>query len=181
MIFGNKKSFAIEIKVNNLFYDKYIGEGYFLVYINNKRYGLKKKYATMFLCISDELKYYYKNTVNQNLGLEKLSKEKISEAFYFQNFTENPVGDLYEGLLYKIKNLMEWKPEAAFDDGSHLIHFDEENQTRIIGFKSCRKRNYFFVRKNSEEEIVLSRNDFKEILNSAYMYLQSYVKDELEK
>ena len=57
MIFGSKAIFAIEVEVNNCFYDKFIGEGKFLVYIydtaivmicfvnqKNWKYGLPKQH-----------------------------------------------------------------------------------------------------------------------------------------
>ena len=58
MIFGSKAIFAIEVEVNNCFYDKFIGEGKFLVYIYDTAYGLDKNYATTFLCIMDDLRKF---------------------------------------------------------------------------------------------------------------------------
>lgn len=178
MLFGDKSKFAIEISINNVFGDKHVGEGCFLVFINFQEYGLKKKYATTFLCIADQLIDFYKNKKNSNLYLENETKELIANYYYIQNFTDNNINEENIELSSKIKNLIEWSPESAFDDGSHLIHFDDGEQTRIIGFKSCKKRSNFCVREKSICEIVIPRILFTETIYSAYSYLQSFVKEE---
>lgn len=177
MLFGDKSKFAIEISINKILGDKYVGEGCFSVFINFQEYGLKKKYATTFLCIADQLIDFYKNKKNSNLSLGKEPKELIANSYYIHYFTDNIINEENPELSSKIKNLIEWAPESAFDDGSHLIHFDDGEQTRIIGFKSCKKQSNFCVKEKSIMEIIIPRTEFKEILYSAYSYLQSFVKE----
>lgn len=176
MLFGKKRKFAIEIKINNIFGDKYIGEGFFVVFINNRMYGKTDKYATVFLCIADELKKFYDNKFNSSLFLDDIEKERIANFYYMQNFTEEDVRFDDKVLLQKIKSLVEWNPESAFDDGSHLIHFDNDDGTRIIGFKSSSTYGKFAVDIKSVEETTISRSEFKNILSDAYEYLQSFIK-----
>lgn len=177
MLVGDKSKFAINIQVNNVFGDKYVGEGCFSVFINFQEYGLKKEFSTTFLCISDQLIDFYKNKKNAGLNLDKETKELIAKYYYIQNFTDNNVNEKNFELLSKTKNLIEWAPESAFDDGSHLIHFDDGEQTRIIGFKSGKNKSSFCVREKSVNEIIIPRTSFEEILYSAYSYLQSFVKN----
>lgn len=175
MLFGDKSKFAIEIKVNNIFGDEYVGEGSFVVIINNKHYGDCDKYATTFLCIIDELKRFYKNTTNTSLCFESIKKETIANFYYLQNYADDFKSTYDYALLTKTKSLIEWSPESAFDDGSHIIHFDDNNTTRVIGFKSCSKNGNFIVEPESIEEVVIDRNIFIDILHKTCEYLQSFI------
>ncbi len=71
------------------------------------------------------------------MELESFDGNEIAKCYYLQNYSETNLSDCDKDFLNKTKNLLEWSPEAAFDDGSHVMHFDDGDTTRIIGFKSC--------------------------------------------
>lgn len=173
MVLGNKNRFAIEVNVNNLFHDEYIGEGNFIVYINNFSYGLREEYATVYLCIIDILKNFYLELKNINLGLDKYSKNDIAMYHYMQKYGEIDPSGYDKFLLQKTQHLIEWLPESAFDDGSHIIHFDDDETVRLIGYKSCSIDEHFCVEESSVSEIVIPRIEFSEILKLTYEYLES--------
>ena len=174
MLFGNKNEFALEIEINNFFDDDFIGEGIFNVHIKNKRYGLTDMYATTFLYIVDELSKFYSTRINGDFDFEKNTKEEIASCFYDQWFTENDLTAYSINLIDSTKSLVEWAPESAFDDGSHVIHIDRNNTTRIIGFKSCERNGTSMIEKNSIREANLSRDEFKKIILCAYNFLKKH-------
>lgn len=77
-------------------------------------------------------------------------------------------------MLRKSKKLEVWAPEAAFDDGSYLIQFDNNAKTRLVAFKSCSKEGICTVKKKSVSEITLDSNEFKKILSGVYLYLTRF-------
>lgn len=173
MIFGDKTIFAIEVNVNNLFHDEYIGEGNFIVYVNNYSYGLMDEYATVYLCIVDILKIFSSELKNINLGLEKYNEKEIAMYQYIQKYGEKGFANYDEFLLQKTSHMVEWLPESAFDDGSHLIHLDNDGMVRLIGYKSCCKGERFSVDDSSVNEVIISRAKFVSITTATYKYLES--------
>lgn len=174
MIFGSKAIFAIEVEVNNCFYDKFIGEGKFLVYIYDTAYGLDKNYATTFLCIMDDLRKFSQNSSNVDVDLSNYTAYEIAMCYYCQNYSEQDLSMYSDDLLRKSKKLEVWAPEAAFDDGSYLIQFDNNGKTRLVAFKSCSKEGICTVKKKSVSEITLDSNEFKKILSGVYLYLTRF-------
>ena len=173
MVLGNTNRFAIEVNVNNLFHDEYIGEGNFIVHINNFSYGLREEYATVYLCIIDILKNFHLEFKNTDLGLEKFSKNEIAMYHYMQKYGEVDSTEYDKFLLQKTQHLTEWLPESAFDDGSHVLHFDVDEKVRLIGYKSCSIDEHFCVEESSVNEIFIPRIEFAEILRLTYEYLES--------
>jgi hypothetical protein len=172
MIFGDKRSFAIEIEVNNFFHDEYVGEGKFFTYINNQRYGIDNEYATTFLYIKDELFLFLNKLQNSIEELLLFSSTEISIAYYCQNYSDVDLSKLNENLLNLAKHLVAWSPESAFDDGSYIIHFDYGDKTRIIGFKSCMIKDKCMVQKDSVNEVFITRVEFERILRESLDYLK---------
>lgn len=172
MIFGDKGSFAIEIEVNNFFHDEYVGEGKFVIYINNQRYGIDNEYATTFLCIKDELFLFLNNLQNSIEELLRFSSTEISIAYYCQNYCDVDLSKLNDNLLNLTKHLVAWSPESAFDDGSYIIHFDYGDKTRIIGFKSCMIKDKCMVQKDSVNEVFIKREEFERIIRESLDYLK---------
>lgn len=171
MLFGNKKTFCVEVDINNCFHDDFVGEGKFIIYIKNVAYGLDEPYATTFYCIKDELLQFSKNLINSNLQFDQFSALEIAEAYYLQNYSDANLLELKKELLSITKNLVTWSPESAFDDGSYLIQIDNNNFTRLIAFKSVLQSGKATVNKESVNEIIIQRTIFEQTLNKALVYL----------
>lgn len=176
MFFGDKERFAIEIEINNYFYDDFVGEGKFLAYIHGYCYGLHEDYSTVFLCIRDLLKKFYFEEVNTDKIFLNFSSTEIAYSYYLPIYSDISFNDIDKQLLKASENLEVWTPESAFDDGSYMIHFDTNNRTRIIGFKSYIENETCNIKKESINEIIISRPEFKNILLTAYNYLNSQKK-----
>lgn len=173
MLFGNKERFAIYIEINNFFHDNSVGEGIFNVYIKNECFGVQDKFSTTFLCIIDELKKFYLTAQNENLNLNQYSKQEIAQCYYDQYFTESDLSKYSDDLLAGTRLIVEWAPESAFDDGSHIIHIDEKKMTRIIGFRSCMCNEICKVLPRSEKEIYIEKEELKKILLEAIEFLNN--------
>lgn len=140
MLIGGKDKFAIETECNNFYYDEWIGEGYFIVYIDGCPYGIRDTYATLLYCI------YYDMEELQNkefLNLDTLadySDASIAEVFYDMHCREKHRKDIkdYEKLEHLIRNQrIDWpNPECAFDDGSFVLQLREHDYVRLIGFQT---------------------------------------------
>ena len=174
MLFGTKEIFGIEIEINNLFHDEWIGEGKFIVHICGKSYGLDELYATILYSIPNELYNYYQKPYNTNLDLQDFESHTIAKGYYLQNYSETDLSGWDQDFLNKTQKLREWSPEAAFDDSSHVIHLDDGHMTRVIGFKSCMIDNDCMVMDNSCSEIQLPREEFKRVIKDAYLFLKSF-------
>lgn len=173
MIFGNKDFFAIEVEVNNVFHDEFIGEGKFIIYINNKSYGVHSPYATMFFCIMEQICYFINNKVNVNNIFKDYSYKDISKCYYNQNYSDIILNEYSKEFLKQTKQLITWAPEAAFDDGSYLIQIDDDELTRLIAFKSYSNGSICSVEEGTETEIILDRHEYIKILQSVYNYLKN--------
>lgn len=175
MLFGDKSKFGLEIEVNEIYGNEFIGDGFFVVYIDNICYGKRDKYATTFVSIVNDLLIFYSNLKNTNTGLENYSKEEIAICFYCQGYSDANLSKYKYELLEKTKYLYAWNPDEAFDDGSWVMHFDDDEKTRIIGFKSCMLDDVNSkVIENSVHEITIPRKDFRMIVYDAYKFLKSY-------
>lgn len=174
MEFGNKSFFALEIEINEIYYNQFVGDGFFVIYIDNNCYGRREEYATTFPGIIRQLENCLKSRVNSGITLENYSKENIAEGYYLQHYSEADLVAYDQNLLSKTKTLWEWSPDEAFDDGSHVIHFDDGDTTRIIGFKSCMADGDCKVMEHSCSEIHMPREDFKGIIKDAYLFLKSF-------
>lgn len=171
MLFGSKDSFAIEIEINNFFHNKHVGEGKFIVYLKNEIYGVNKEFATTFLCIKDELYNFYKNFINSDIELCSYSSIEIAKSYYLQNYSDIDISYLNSDLLKRTKHLISWSPESAFDDGSFVMHFNNNEKTRIIGFKSYMENEICMVKETSIIEVIINYNEFLEVIKDAYNYL----------
>ena len=176
MFFGSKKTFGIDIEINNFFSDESIGEGKFLIYICNNIYGLDKSYATTFLCILDELQKYSQNLINTTANLENFSAKEIAKCYYCQNYSDIDLSSYNQNLLAETKNLEIWSPESAFDDGSYLIQIDNNKKTRLIAFKSCIQNGSCNILDNSVQQIFLERKEFENLLFKVYSWIKGFSK-----
>lgn len=173
MIFGDKSSFAIEIEIDEIYNDCFIGDGFFIVFINGVFYGRRERNATSFPSTLNQLSYFIDNMINTDISLENKSKEDISIGYYCQNYSEKNLSCYNKDFLEKTCNLITWSPDEAFDDGSYVIHFDNAGKTRIIGFKSCMENDNCMVKFGTENEIVICREEFERVLKETCDYLIS--------
>lgn len=173
MLIGNKDRFAIEINIDEIYNNHFIGSGSFLVYVNGFCYGVKEEYATYFMCIAGELDEFSNKMINSNLNIDDYSKEDIAKCFYGLRFSDYDLSSYDTDFLEKVRHLKEWAPESAFDDRTHLIHFDDNNKTRIVIFKSCTLNDVYVVKSDTVQEIIIPREEFCDVIRNAIDYMLS--------
>lgn len=168
MIIGNKSRFGIESIITEA-YERlsFRALGYFVIYINNIKYGIDLPDTSMLACSFDEIE---SRLLRRGLHTAPFCKEpnanEIADAACKSVYSEERKEEYFFGIsrvdFYDIivTNKLFWVPDGdeAFDDGSHILHFDVENQVRLIGFK--RFENDI----NNLTEIWLDADDFYKIL-----------------
>ncbi|ASF48512.1 Imm42 family immunity protein [Methylovulum psychrotolerans] len=145
MIIGNKSTFAIESSITRAYGRlSFRALGYFVIHIGGTSYGINSPDATLLACSFDEIKNRFidRGTHKASFAIEPSAK-KIANAINMSIYSESQIDENFFGMslseFYDIvtTNHIIWAPDGdeAFDDGSHVLHFDIENHVRLIGFK----------------------------------------------
>ncbi len=172
MRFGNPALFAIESSITYA-YDS-IGQralGFFVIYIKDERYGVRSSNASLLACSLD--------AVRRRLARRGLHRcpivlhadavdfvKAIRSVMYDQNQQRNKFFGLTADELRDSVSFNEllWAPDGdeAFDDGSHVMHFDCGNKVRLIAFRNAIDQS---VVDGSVVEAWLDADDFYTILD----------------
>lgn len=145
MISGNKKVFAIKWDITEAYVNQnQMALGFFVLYLNGKKFGVDEPDATMLACSFNEVKQRIARRGHHDAGFALNVKpfqiaEAVYESFYdsvneYNSFFGIPVSDFINNV--SVKRLL-WAPDgdAAFDDGSYVIHIDCGNFVRLIAFR----------------------------------------------
>lgn len=146
IIVGDKSRFAIESYVTEYF--ERLSQralGYFVIYIGGKVYGNRSAGATLLACSFDAVnrRLARRGTHIVSFGMEE-SVEKLvycvhaalyedcSPQMRFWNLSPEHFYD--EIIAHEI--ILAPDGDAAFDDGSHILQFDQGNFVRLVAFKN---------------------------------------------
>lgn len=176
MIIGDKQIFAIDFKIYTPIDNFFIGDGYFLVYIDGFEYGIKKSNATVFGSIEWELKTEFMNHVNnENLELCGFSRQNICDVYYDKHYREiNDFSiDDYEAISKTLeespKSIKEWSLETAFDDGSFVLQYNTKNEICLLGFKT-----YEYEKIKDIHSACISKEYYINVLNTFFSELDRF-------
>ncbi len=146
MIIGNPSVFAIESGISKAFERlSFRALGYFVIHVGGRRYGVLEPDATLLACSLDEVQ---DRIARQGSHIAPYSGEpdagRIAEAFRNSSHAPDQENELFFGLPLKdfqdaiYSNHIPWAPDGdeAFDDGSHVLHFDQGESVRLIAFRS---------------------------------------------
>lgn len=172
MLVGNPSAFAIESGLTHVYADRgQLGLGYFLIHLGGKTYGVRSSEATLLACSFDSVvrRLVRRGSHVAPFGAAE-SADKIASAYLRASFEETESHERFFGMSAdELTDLMAereivWAPDGdeAFDDGSHVLHFDQGKQVRLIGFKN---RDDISVAA-SLSEIFLDAEEFYNLLNS---------------
>jgi hypothetical protein len=149
MLIGDPSIFAIESDVTKA-YERlsFRALGFFLIHIGGFCYGVRSSEATMlansFETVRERIILRGKHTASfatePNAG-------SIADAYRDAIFAPDQEDEEFFGIPqpefadFFCSDILVWAPDGdeAFDDGSHVLHFDVENRVRLIGFKSNRE------------------------------------------
>lgn len=144
-IVGNPTDFAIEWKIDQAFNQLGLRAlGFFRIHLNGKDFGVKQTNATLMACSYDSV---VRRISNRGLHIATFSNEptyEIMETYvalqYSVKGATKPLIDvkLADFGNSKIGPELVWAPDGdeAFDDGSHIFHFDQGDKVRLIAFKN---------------------------------------------
>jgi immunity protein 42 of polymorphic toxin system len=152
MIIGDPKVFALESGISVAYPSLgQRGLGFFLIHVEGAGYGVRAPDATMLACSFDEvgrrLERRGSHSAPFSVGVDACQlAEAVRRALYFdvppqERFFGMSQGD-FAAHVYDKKLL--WAPDGdeAFDDGSYVLQLDQEDQVRLIGFKSNEHQPY---------------------------------------
>lgn len=146
MIVGNPTTFAIESSITQPYEQLHFRAlGYFVIHLGGSMFGVRSSDATMLASSFDE--------VNRRIARrgahfaafgEEPDARRIVDAFRSATYDESRQGERFFGLSSAefrdivAANEIVWAPDGdeAFDDGSHVLHFDQGAHVRLIAFKN---------------------------------------------
>lgn len=146
VIVGNPSTIAIESGLTHCYADRsQLGLGYFLIHLGGKTYGVRSAEATLLACSFDSVveRLARRGSHVASFGTTEAAEE-IAGAYLRATFEETESNERFFGMSADaLTDLMAeheivWAPDGdqAFDDGSHVLHFDQGSQVRLIGFKN---------------------------------------------
>ena len=137
---GDCSTFAIESfvlgSVESL---SQLGVGYFCIFVGGKRFGLNSPDATLLGCSEDAVRRLIERRGKHIVvAAAALNAAAIVNTFQVAEYSTDrmiPASAVkLKDRLYEAQAV--WAPDgdAGFDDGGHVLHFDEGKTVRLIGF-----------------------------------------------
>ncbi len=141
MIVGDPNRFAIESTVS-VAYERlsFLALGHFAIHLSGTCYGVRKPDATMIALSYDTVRSIIKNRgSHKEETVTDWTAGQVADfhlVYYGAELPPNHPGVKHVD-IYNIGHL-DWTStcDEAFDDGSHILHIDEEDSVRLIGFRS---------------------------------------------
>ena len=172
MIVGDPGTFAIESVITEAYeYPGLMALGYFIIHLCGRSFGLKELDATMLACSFDEVarRIRGRGSYNPPFPLDS-SAGRIANAFIRAGYepTHEDSEQFFEIVapeFRKATRRLEWAPDgdAAFDDGSYVLHLEDLKNVRLIGYVSTPA---YLYDAQSLREIWLPIDDFYAILQN---------------
>jgi hypothetical protein len=151
VLVGDPSTFAIEsVLVEAYDTPSLLGLGFFAVHINGHSYG-QRGWASTHLAgpfggVKRRIADRGKHTAPFS---QRASAEEIAHAFRNAFYAEQQEVELlglnlgdFEQIIVS-NQLADWQEDAAFDDGSYILHFDLMDKVRLIAFKSWSHDDYY--------------------------------------
>jgi hypothetical protein len=147
LFFGNLSAFALESRSSEAFARPSLRAlGYFIIHVAGRSYGVRQDDATMLACSFEEVGRRLERRGGHTAPFASNPDGKaIAESVYNATYgPENAVSSLPGLSLPQVHDLvvgnhLQWAPDgdAAFDDGSFVIHLDVEDRVRLLAFKTA--------------------------------------------
>jgi hypothetical protein len=120
--------------------------GFFVLHIGGKSCGVRSSAATVLACSFDAVRRRLARRGKHcvELGAEP-NAAKIVDAVRAAMYDEDRQGESFFGMSAEelrnalARNEIVWAPDgdAAFDDGGHVLQFDEGDRVRLIAFRNA--------------------------------------------
>jgi hypothetical protein len=144
---GNPSVLAIESSITQPYARvSQRGLGYFVIYVGGNRYGIRAPDATLLACSLDSVRRRIarRGTHVAPFATESSAKA-IVDAFHGVTYDADRQDEIFFGLARDefrdtlTRNEIVWAPDgdAAFDDGGHVLQFDQDGRVRLIAFRNA--------------------------------------------
>jgi hypothetical protein len=146
MIVGDPSKIAIESLITYP-YDRPSQRalGFFVIHVGGKRFGICSPEATLLACSFDTVKQRIEQAGKHTLFfLQGVEGARIVDAVIASMYDLSRQNEEFFGFscqefrdFLRKKDII-WAPDGdrAFDDGSHVLQFDNGENVRVIGFKN---------------------------------------------
>ncbi|MDG4558489.1 MAG: Imm42 family immunity protein [Candidatus Contendobacter sp.] len=146
MLVGNPSTFAIESSITQPYErPSQRALGFFVLHVGGKSYGVRSPEATLLACSFDAVRRRIARRGKHCVvfGSEP-NAAKIVDAVQAAMYDEDRQGESFFGMSADelrealSSNEIVWAPDgdAAFDDGGHVLQFDQGDRVRLIAFRN---------------------------------------------
>lgn len=146
MVVGNPSVLAIESSITQP-YERLSQRalGFFVIHVGGKSYGVRSPEATLLACSFDAVR---RRIAQRGKHCVLFGSEpdaaKVVDAVRAAMYDEDRQGESFFGMSADAlrdalaSHEIVWAPDgdAAFDDGGHLLQFDQGDEVRLIAFKN---------------------------------------------
>lgn len=146
MTVGNPSVLAIESSITQPYAQ--LGQralGYFVIHVQGRSYGVRSPDATLLACSFDAVRRRIAHRGNHNAPFSSEPNAiKIVDAVRAVLYDEDRQRETFFDLSASefraalSSNEIVWAPDgdAAFDDGGHVLQFDQGDEVRLVAFKN---------------------------------------------
>jgi hypothetical protein len=143
MIVGDPSRFAIESNITEFCGSpSQVGLGFFVVHVQGKSYGIRDPRATMLGLPLDTVSQFTARRGTHRLPMSAEPDARLlCESILAAAFDPDRQRELFFGMsaerLFDLTSSLDWHAggDEAFDDGSHIFHFDVGDRVRVL---ACR-------------------------------------------
>ena len=174
MIFGNPSQFAVEWEWSKVYKRRsQRAVGFFVLHIEGNIFGVRSLDATLLACSMDAMqRRIIKRGTHCAQYESNATALEILNAFRSATYENETGGESCFGMTISAfrditrGNEIVWIPDGdeAFDDGSHVLQFDQGDKVRIVGFKNLES---LAKTAHTLTEVRMDADDFYGILGRA--------------
>lgn len=180
MMIGNRETFAIESSIFEA-YDSpgQMALGFFVFYVGGRRYGYRERDSTLIGTSFNGVRRRIADRGNHKSPLPSdADAAEIATAVSHANSLDD-MHDLllfgipwpqFSRILYSNGCVLAPDNEQGFDDGSHVLQFDDSPMVRLIAFQITAD---YQVEGGSLRDVRLPQDDFYGILQEWHMRFEN--------
>ncbi len=172
MVVGDPSVLAIESSITQPY--ERLGQralGFFVIHVGGKSYGVRSPEATLLACSFDAVR---RRIVRRGEHCVLFGSEpdaaKVVDAVRAAMYGEDCQGESFFGMSADVlrdalaSNEIVWAPDgdAAFDDGGHVLQFDQGSKVRVVAFKNAGNQDEVA---STLAEVWMNADEFYGLLN----------------